>query len=173
MTHVEQMTRTNPGDIPVDEATLIECIEACRDCAQACTACADACLGEEQVTELRRCIRLDLDCADVCQTAFERRTARAQLEACVEACRACGEERGEHAERWAWSIAGRVVKPAAAVRGRATRCSLRWRPERKGERWIGTRRAALRPKTTSLREGGFSGRVVSGATLPREKETQA
>lgn len=107
MTHVQQMTRTNPGNVPVDEATLNECIEACLDCAQACTACADACLGEEQVAELRRCIRLDLDCADVCQTtgsilsrqtAFEPRTARAQLEACVEACRACGEECEEHAK---------------------------------------------------------------------------
>jgi hypothetical protein len=28
--------------------------------------CADACLGEEKVEMLRRCIRLNLDCADVC-----------------------------------------------------------------------------------------------------------
>lgn len=35
----------------MDEATLVECIEACFDCAQACTACADACLGEENVGE--------------------------------------------------------------------------------------------------------------------------
>ena len=34
--------------------------------AQVCTACADACLGEDDVGELTRCIRLDLDCADLC-----------------------------------------------------------------------------------------------------------
>lgn len=107
MTHVQQMVRTNPGDAPVDEVTIVECIEACLDCTQAYTACADACLGEEQVAELRRCIRLDLDCADICettgrilsrQTAFEPQTARAQLEACAQACRVCGDECDRHAE---------------------------------------------------------------------------
>ena len=56
---------------------------------------------------LARCIRLDLDCADVCdatgkilsrQTAFEPQMARAALDACAQACRLCGEECEQHAE---------------------------------------------------------------------------
>jgi hypothetical protein len=106
MTHAQQMVRTNPSSAAVDEATLVECIEACFDCAQACTACADACLGEENPKEMARCIRLDLDCADVCgamgrilsrQTAFEPAMVRAALQACAEACRLCGEECEHHA----------------------------------------------------------------------------
>lgn len=59
---------------------------------------------------LVRCIRLNLDCADVCattanllsrQTQFEPALARAGVQACAEACRVCGEEcerHGEHME---------------------------------------------------------------------------
>jgi len=49
----------------VDKQVLANCIEACFDCAQTCTACADACLSEQLVAELTRCIRVNLDCADV------------------------------------------------------------------------------------------------------------
>jgi hypothetical protein len=38
------------------------------ECAQACTACADACLSEQNVADLAKCIRSNLDCADICDT---------------------------------------------------------------------------------------------------------
>ncbi|QIN80994.1 four-helix bundle copper-binding protein (plasmid) [Rubrobacter marinus] len=107
MTHAQQMVQTNPSQPVVEQATLVECIEACFDCAQACTACADACLGEGDVQMLARCIRLDLDCADVCdatgkilsrQTATEPAMIRATLQACAEACRLCGDECENHAQ---------------------------------------------------------------------------
>lgn len=56
---------------------------------------------------LVRCIRLNLDCADVCettgnvlsrQTAFEPALARTLVQACAEACRVCAEECEKHAE---------------------------------------------------------------------------
>jgi ABC-type Mn2+/Zn2+ transport system ATPase subunit len=56
---------------------------------------------------LARCIRLDLDCADICdatgkilsrQTATEPQMLRASLQACAEACRLCAEECENHAE---------------------------------------------------------------------------
>ena len=106
MTHAQQMVQTNPGQAPLDEASLVECIEACFDCAQACTACSDACIGEEELQMLARCIRLCLDCADICdatgrilsrQTATEPRMLRAGLQACQEACRLCVEECENHA----------------------------------------------------------------------------
>jgi hypothetical protein len=60
------------------------------------------------VEELRQCIRLNLDCADVClatATVASRRTGsneeviRKMLEACAAACRLCGEECGRHASK--------------------------------------------------------------------------
>jgi hypothetical protein len=107
MSYVEQMVRASPNNPPVDEAALsalVTCIEACFDCAQACTACADACMAEKDVENLVRCIRLNLHCADICNTTgrvLSRQEApelaRAVLEACVLACRLCGDECAAHA----------------------------------------------------------------------------
>jgi hypothetical protein len=86
---------------------LRRCIEECARCDVACTSCADADLAEKDLPDLVRCIRLDLDCADVChatgrvltrQTSFEPRLARPLLEACVQACRVCAEECERHAD---------------------------------------------------------------------------
>lgn len=101
------MLRTHPGASSAQLTGLQECIEACYDCAQSCTSCADACLGEESVQELVRCIRLNLDCADVCNTTGnilarlsepDVALIRKQLEACIEACRVCGAECERHAQ---------------------------------------------------------------------------
>jgi hypothetical protein len=104
MHHVTKMLETHP-QATANEA-LARCIEQCFACALSCTSCADACLAEEQVQELVRCIRLNLDCADVCdatgrvltrQTSTELRLARSMLDACVQACRICAEECERHA----------------------------------------------------------------------------
>jgi hypothetical protein len=106
MTHAQRMIEANPSPAQVDAPTLAECIEACFDCAQTCTACADACLGEQHLNHLACCVRLDLDCADLCgaagrvlsrQTAFEPEMVRAVLLACTQSCRACGYECEQHA----------------------------------------------------------------------------
>jgi len=85
---------------------LARCIDECFACAQACVVCADACLAEESVEHLRQCIRLDLDCADICLAAGKlasRRTGgnelvlRQMLELCAAACRTCAEECERHA----------------------------------------------------------------------------
>ncbi|MDQ3894423.1 MAG: four-helix bundle copper-binding protein [Actinomycetota bacterium] len=107
MTHAQQMLKTHPRGSALPEAALVECIEACLDCSQSCTACADACLGEEDVGTVIRCIRLCNDCSDVCattgrllsrQTGFEGALVRAVVQACIELCRACGEESARHAD---------------------------------------------------------------------------
>ena len=71
-----------PGRRRFDAEALAECIAACLDCTQTCTACADACLAEEQVAELRHCVTLDLNCADVC-AATEPLPVRIDLDALV------------------------------------------------------------------------------------------
>jgi len=45
---------------------LAATIDALNDCAQACTADADADLSERNVSDLIKCIRLCLECSDVC-----------------------------------------------------------------------------------------------------------
>ena len=108
MTRAQQMIETSPGQAPIEAGVLSELIDSCFECAQACTACADACLGEEEhLSMLVRCIRLDLDCADVCeatgrilsrQVAFEPQMARATVEACARAVKLCGDECEQHAQ---------------------------------------------------------------------------
>ncbi|HEY6746275.1 MAG TPA: four-helix bundle copper-binding protein [Mycobacteriales bacterium] len=106
MTHARAMIESYPQSIGLDRSILADCIQACVDCAQACTACADACLAEDMVAELTKCIRTDLDCADVCEvtgrvlsrhTGYDAELTRAILEACVQACRSCGDECERHA----------------------------------------------------------------------------
>jgi hypothetical protein len=89
-----------------DETVMIESIEACVECVQACTACVDDSLAETEVTNLVKSIRLCLDCAFVCeatrqvvtrQTEWDVGLLRAQLAACIEACRVCGAECRRHA----------------------------------------------------------------------------
>jgi hypothetical protein len=98
------MLETHP-QATANEA-LARCIEQSFACALTCTSCADACLAEEPVQELVHCIRLNLDCADVCdatgrvlarQTSSEPRLAGSMLEACAQACRLCAEECERHA----------------------------------------------------------------------------
>lgn len=105
---VTEMLETYPKDLGhVDKAKLAECIEACFACAQTCTACADACLSEDMVAELVKCIRTNLDCADICattgaalsrHTGYDANVTRSFLQACGATCKACGDECGEHAE---------------------------------------------------------------------------
>jgi hypothetical protein len=104
----KEMIATHP-DVRSDvNQALIDAIDASYACAQACTSCADACLAEETVAHLRQCIRLNLDCADVCDTLATlgtRRTGsneeviRKMLDTCIVACRNCGEECLRHAAR--------------------------------------------------------------------------
>ena len=103
---VQEMLETHPGSI-ADRDLVARCIEECISCTATCTSCADACLGEQDVTKLVRCIRLNLDCADVCEATgriVTRRTeadltlVRDSVVACATACRICADECDRHAE---------------------------------------------------------------------------
>lgn len=102
------MLETHPhGAAQNDLGILTACVDACFECAKACTSCADACLAEEMVQHLTYCIRTNLDCADICtatgkmvarQTKPDKELMRAQLQACMMACKVCGDECKRHAE---------------------------------------------------------------------------
>lgn len=103
---IERMFESHPSPVDTDGDVTAACVQACFECVQACTACADACLAEED-SALKKCIRLNLDCADVCDTtgrllARASRTdapmLRALVESCRLACKACGEECAQHGE---------------------------------------------------------------------------
>jgi hypothetical protein len=105
---VQQMMSTHPQAPRNASDALLRCIEECYSCAQTCTACADACLAEESVAELRRCIRLNLDCADLCAmigrivtrgTGLNEGLLAEIINTCALVCRLCGDECGRHASR--------------------------------------------------------------------------
>jgi len=107
MTTTSAMIESTPADIGFDREKLAAGIDACFECAQTCTACADACLSEDMVAELTKCIRIDLDCADQClatgkvlsrHAACDAKLTQAVLEACVTACKVCGDECASHAD---------------------------------------------------------------------------
>ena len=106
MTYSVQMLRKYPADLAGPADVIAAAIDACFDAAETCPACADACLAETAVAKLTACIRLNLDCADVCHTTgklLARQTdinvdvVRAQVRACIAAVHACAEECRKHA----------------------------------------------------------------------------
>ncbi len=106
--HVREMIATNPKLSANLKDALIRCIEECYGCAQTCSACADASLGEDMVKDMVQCIRLCLDCSDLCYTTgviLSRRGGGAEpvirrtLEACAEGCARAGAECSRFADR--------------------------------------------------------------------------
>jgi uncharacterized membrane protein len=98
-------THPNPASEAGDEAFAL--VAAAAECGHVCTTCADACLEEDDPSALRRCIRSNLDCAEICSLTArlisrpgkqESAVLRAQLEACAVACRACAAECERHAD---------------------------------------------------------------------------
>jgi hypothetical protein len=103
-TRTEEITAAHPELEGVSEP-LIVCIEDCYETARACTTCADACLAEEDAEDLRQCIRLALDCANICvmtsalastQTGSNPQVLRGAITLGSLACRLCAEECEKH-----------------------------------------------------------------------------
>ena len=106
MSYARQILDTYPHAVNVDASTLAAAIDAMTDCAQACITDTDADLGEQNVTEMIRCIRLCLDCADICTAAagvtsrpagYDADVTKPLLQACVAICKSCGDECERHA----------------------------------------------------------------------------
>jgi hypothetical protein len=99
------MLDTYPLEINLDRRQLAEAIDTLIACSEACTACADACLSESAIAELAKCIRTNLDCADICSTTarvlsrhtgYDANISRSLLQACMMACKACADECERH-----------------------------------------------------------------------------
>ena len=106
MSYARQMLDTYPAPASAEAGVLAAAIDALSDCAQACTADVDADLSEQNVAEMVTCIRLCLDCTDICTAASavlsrpaerDRDATRLLLGACVAICQSCGDECERHA----------------------------------------------------------------------------
>ena len=106
MSYARQLLDSYQGTVNVDVTLLAAAIDAISDCAQACIADTDANQGEQDVTEMVRCIRLCLDCTDICTATaavisrpadYDADVARPLLQACVAICKSCGDECERHA----------------------------------------------------------------------------
>jgi hypothetical protein len=106
MSYARQMLDTYPRAFNVDADLLAAAIDALGDCAQACNADNAADLSGQNVVEMITCIRLCMDCVDVCtatlrvigrQTQYDASLTRPLLESCVAICRSCGDECERHA----------------------------------------------------------------------------
>ena len=106
MSYAKQMLENFRGALNVDAGILAVAIDAMTDCAQACIADTDLDLAEQSVDEMVKCIRLCLDCADVCTATaavmsrpanHDAGVTKPLLEACVAICKSCGDECERHA----------------------------------------------------------------------------
>jgi uncharacterized membrane protein len=101
------MLDASPTGVPLGAAETASAIEACLTCVQSCTSCANADLFEADVAEMRACIALCTDCADVCGLVVrilsrpgqsDQVVAHRLLQACIRQCALCAEECASHAE---------------------------------------------------------------------------
>jgi uncharacterized membrane protein len=106
MSYARQMLDTYKSAYSADATLLAATIDALTDCAQACTADTAADIGERNLADMVRCIRLCLDCTDVCtataavisrQAEYDAAVTRPLLEACAAICKSCGDECEHHA----------------------------------------------------------------------------
>ncbi len=127
MTFAAPMLETYPAEINLDRREMARVIDAVAACAQACTACADACLSESSamLPALVKCIRDNLDCADICDatvrvlsrhTGYDANLTRAQVEAALVATRTCRDSCAEHEDMHEHC---RVCAQACAAAGQA------------------------------------------------------
>ena len=71
------------------------------NCVLKCNHCTTACLDEQEVKMLARCIKLDIDCADICQLTISLIARGSEhgyhlLQECAGICNACAEECDKH-----------------------------------------------------------------------------
>jgi hypothetical protein len=93
-------------------------LNALNDCVAQCNYCAAACLEEQDVAMLTRCIKLDIDCADVCLLtasliARGSEHARHLLKECVEICNACANECERHSHMEHCRLCAQICRQCA------------------------------------------------------------
>jgi len=78
-----------------------DCMDACFNCALECRHCLESCLKEEDIKILTRCIRINNDCAAICNLtatlmAGDSEFVNEFLQLCTIICDDCAIECGKH-----------------------------------------------------------------------------
>ena len=124
MSYARQMLDTYPVTVTVDADLLAATIDAVSDCAQACTADTDADLSEPNLAEMVTCIRLCLNCTDICTATagvmsrlaeYDPGSTRLLLQACAAVCKSCGDECERHAHMPHCRICAEACRRCALV----------------------------------------------------------
>jgi hypothetical protein len=110
MSYARRMLGAYPRGLKlnIDVDVVARVIDAAGDCAQACVTDSDADLSEPHLAEMVSCIRLCLDCEDICTAVagvlsrpatWDGSVLRPLVEACAAICGSCGEECERHAPK--------------------------------------------------------------------------
>jgi hypothetical protein len=106
MTDTRDMLDAFPIRFALDTDQVAAAIDACLSCGQACISCANANLGEADIDDMRTCIALCTNCADVCETTarllsrpigWDRFVVYHLLRTCVRTCTSSADECARHA----------------------------------------------------------------------------
>ena len=78
-----------------------ETIDLLLKCATECNHCTSACLDEQDVKKLARCIKLNIDCMEVCYLTASYLSRGSEqgdgiMRICAEICEACARECEKH-----------------------------------------------------------------------------
>ena len=81
-------------------------IEMLNNCVASCNYCTASCLNEDDVKMMVECIRLDMDCAEICRTTANLLARGSEhgshlLQECAEICSKCASECEKHAPQMA------------------------------------------------------------------------
>jgi hypothetical protein len=76
-------------------------IESLQHCITACKYCASSCLEEENVQSITKCIKTDLDCANICSITLDLLIGNSvnavkAIELCKDICADCAAECEKH-----------------------------------------------------------------------------
>ena len=83
------------------EKETLSLIEKLCECQAMCKYCFNACLEEENVAMLTKCIKYDVECAEICEMAisslsYEGDFSKDIIKLCIEACNKCAKECRKH-----------------------------------------------------------------------------
>ncbi|MEQ8156012.1 MAG: four-helix bundle copper-binding protein [Clostridiaceae bacterium] len=87
-----------------------KCIDECNRCAQACYECFEACINEPDLNARRGCIKMLIECAQMCQMSsgfmsMNGKYAKEHCTMCATICDECAKEcnmfRDDHCQKCA------------------------------------------------------------------------
>ncbi|MDT3424623.1 putative Fe-S center protein [Paenibacillus forsythiae] len=98
-----------------------DCIESCLKCMNACNVSYVSSLKEYDLAELRQCIRMDRECADICAFAIEAMARQSPFVAdicrlCAEICEATARESGRYKQTYCQDCIRACLECADACR---------------------------------------------------------